>query len=226
MEQQVIFTKRAFNAILTETLDRSPLETGGIFIGYVLDNGIWIVVETIPPGIKTVNHQAYFEYDADFINYLSNVIAKQYKGNLQVLGLWHRHPGSMDSFSGTDDVTNLQFSKANTCGAISALVNCDPKCRITMYHVNHAGEYERINWMVDDGLIPDELLALRFNKEEDLPVINRNGFIISPEHISPASSTVVADNPGAVDWATVEADYSWFDAVQDFKEIVRKLFKI
>ena len=65
MEQQVVFTRRAFNAILTETLDRSPLETGGIFIGYVLDNGVWIVVEAIPPGIKTVNRQAYFEYDAD-----------------------------------------------------------------------------------------------------------------------------------------------------------------
>ena len=70
MITHVIFTKRAFNAIITETIDKNPVETGGIFIGYLLDNGVFIVVETIPPGIKTVNQRAYFEYDADFINYL------------------------------------------------------------------------------------------------------------------------------------------------------------
>lgn len=172
MDCQVVFTPRAFNAIITETLDKHPLETGGIFIGYVLDNGVWIVVETIPPGIETVNQYAYFEYDASFINYLSNVVAKQYKGNLQVLGLWHRHPGSMDTFSGTDDVTNLQFARAGRVGALSALVNCDPKCRLTVYHVDQDGAYTRVNWMVDnDGLIPEELLALHFNSEEDLPTL-------------------------------------------------------
>jgi len=226
MEQQVVFTRRAFNAILTETLDRSPLETGGIFIGYVLDNGIWIVVETIPPGIKTVNRQSYFEYDADFINYLSNVIAKQYKGNLQVLGLWHRHPGSMDFFSGTDDVTNLQFSKANKCGAISALVNCDPKCRITMYHVDHSGEYTKLNWVVDDGLIPDELLDLRFNTEEDLPVINQDGYIITADSVANNNTSDGDGNPGEVGIAAVEAEYTLFDAARDFKIIVKKLLKI
>ena len=108
----IVFTKRAFNAIVTEAIDKHPLETGGIFIGYILDNGIWIVIETIPPGIDTINQRAYFEYDANFINYLSNVIAKQYKGNLQILGLWHRHPSSMDVFSSTDDGTNVNFAKA------------------------------------------------------------------------------------------------------------------
>lgn len=199
MNQQVVFTQRAFNAILTETLDRSPLETGGIFIGYVLDNGIWIVVETIPPGIKTVNSQSYFEYDTNFVNYLSNVVAKQYKGNLEVLGLWHRHPGSMDSFSRTDGGTNLKFARANTCGAISALVNCDPRCRISMYHVNRAGEYERIPWTVDDGLIPEELLVLRFNQEEDLPVITRDGLVIPAGNGSPEKPAAVDDAPGVVE---------------------------
>lgn len=45
MISHVIFTKRAFNAIVTETIDKNPVETGGIFIGYLLDNGVCIVVE-------------------------------------------------------------------------------------------------------------------------------------------------------------------------------------
>ncbi|MDR1330704.1 MAG: Mov34/MPN/PAD-1 family protein [Tannerella sp.] len=165
-----MFTKRAFNAIVTETIDRDPLETGGVFIGYILDNGIWIVVETIPPGIETTNRRAYFEYDTKFINYLSNVIARQYKGNLQVLGLWHRHPGSMDTFSSTDDGTNVTFAKANPLGAISGLINWDPKMRLTMYHVDSQCHYTKTDWSVDDGMIPENLLALRFTDPSGLPV--------------------------------------------------------
>jgi integrative and conjugative element protein (TIGR02256 family) len=170
----IVFTKRAFNAIVTETIDKHPLETGGIFIGYILDNGIWIVVETIPPGIETINQRAYFEYDANFINYLSNVIAKQYKRNLQVLGLWHRHPSSMDTFSSTDDDTNVMFARANPLGAISGLVNWDPKMRLTMYHVDSQCHYTKIDWIVDDSIIPEELLALRFTDPSEFPILGRS----------------------------------------------------
>ena len=166
---QVVFTKRAFNAIVTETIDKNPLETGGIFIGYLLDNGIWVVVETIPPGIETTNQHAYFEYDTKFVNYVANVVAKQYKGNLSVLGLWHRHPGSMDVFSSTDDTTNIKFAKENKFGAISAIVNCDPNMRLTMYHVDSQCNYMKIDWSVDDGVIPENLLELRYSNVSELP---------------------------------------------------------
>lgn len=171
--QYVVFTKRAFNAIVTETLARNPIETGGIFLGYMLDNGIWAVVETIPPGIKTINTVAYFEYDTEFVNYLANVVALQYKEKIQVLGLWHRHPGNYDVFSGTDDGTNKLFANStpNGCGAISALVNCDPQLRLSMFAVDREANYTPISWVVDDGdIIPEHLLALRYENVEHLPI--------------------------------------------------------
>ena len=170
--QYVVFTKRAFNAIVTETLARNPIETGGIFLGYILDNGVWVVVETIPPGIRTVNELAYFEYDTDFVNYLANVVALQYKEKIQVLGLWHRHPGSYDVFSGTDDGTNYKFANGTPegFGAISALVNCDPEFRLTMYAVDRRVHYTPIPWVIDNGdIIPEELLALRFPDADNVP---------------------------------------------------------
>lgn len=170
--QYVVFTKRAFNAIVTETLARNPIETGGIFLGYILDNGIWAVVETIPPGIRTVNEMAYFEYDTDFVNYMANVVALQYKERIQVLGLWHRHPGSFDVFSGTDDSTNYLFANSTPegCGSISALVNCDPQLRLSMFAVDRSVHYTPIPWVVDEGdIIPEELLALRFENANNLP---------------------------------------------------------
>lgn len=170
--QYVVFTKRAFNAIVTETLARNPIETGGIFLGYMLDNGIWVVVETIPPGIKTINEMAYFEYDTGFVNYLANVVAQQYKEQIQVLGLWHRHPGSYDTFSGIDDGTNRLFANGTPegCGAISALVNCDPQLRLSMFAVDRDIHYTPIPWIVDDGdIIPENLLALRYEDTSNLP---------------------------------------------------------
>lgn len=166
----VVFSQRAFNSIVTETIHKHPVETGGILIGYVLDNGVRIVVENIPPGQNSQHKWGYFEYDEVFVNYLSNVVARQYKGNLQVLGLWHRHPGSLDTFSTTDDETNLLFAQGQSYGSISALVNCDSKMRITMYHVDQLGQYTHIDWFVDDGdLIPEEYLQLWYTTEESLP---------------------------------------------------------
>ncbi len=170
MEQQtVVFSERAWNAIVSETLDKNPLETGGIFLGYVLEGGVWIVVETVPPGWKTVNTVVDFEYDTTFVNYLANVIYKQYDKRLRVLGLWHRHPGSMDYFSSTDDVTNKKFASHMPVGSISGLVNMDPKLRITMYHVSPDGKYERMNYAVDHGdLIPQKYLELKYAQEGNI----------------------------------------------------------
>ena len=178
MENQpyVVFTQRAFNSILTETIHKHPVETGGILIGYVLDSGARIVVENIPPGPQSTHQWGYFEYDVDFVHYLSNVVARQYVGNLQVLGLWHRHPGSMDTFSSTDDGTNRMFASEHPLGAISALVNCDPRARITMYHVAPNGAYTPIEWFVDDGdLIPENYLKLWYSSEEQMPMLTQRG---------------------------------------------------
>ncbi|HIT16477.1 MAG TPA: Mov34/MPN/PAD-1 family protein [Candidatus Avimuribaculum pullicola] len=230
----VVFTQRAFNAIVTETIDKHPIETGGILIGYILDNGVWVVIENIPPGYHTIHRQAYFEYDAEFVNYLQNVVATQYEGRLsmQVLGLWHRHPGSMDVFSSTDDETNLLFAKGRRYGAISALVNCDPKMRITMYHVDQHGEYEDIDWYVDNGeMIPDDFVALRFTTEEDLPVFNSRGVVedttrreeqVANDDGSDESNTEIIDTIMQADIKSAKG-YTPDDAYNDFKKIIRKL---
>lgn len=227
MISHVIFTKRAFNAIITETIDKNPVETGGIFIGYLLDNGVCIVVETIPPGIKTINQRAYFEYDADFINYLSNVIAKQYVGNLHVLGLWHRHPGSMDSFSTTDDGTNILFARNNgKYGAISALVNCDPKLRLTMYHVDSNCGYTPIDWSVDDGIIPADFLKLHYEDASNLPILGEQ-----PYNLGITIPTSSNDNKGndLIEDSMCQSpeigasNYNIADAIDDFCKIIKKL---
>lgn len=167
--QLVVFSDRAYNAIIRESFDKDPIETGGILLGHILDNGIWIVMEVLPPGPKSIFQYAYFEYDEAFVNYLAQSVANQYKRPLDLLGLWHRHPASMDVFSSTDDGTNATFARLNEKGAISALVNIDPTFRITMYHLDHSvrmskgrPEYERIDVEVGNDIIPAEYFEYRY----------------------------------------------------------------
>lgn len=163
----VVFSNKAYNAIIRETFDKHPVETGGILLGHIID-GIWLVMEVLPPGINSIFQTAYFEYDEQFVNYLAQSVANQYKKPLSLLGLWHRHPGSMDVFSGTDDQTNSTFARQLTKGVISGLVNVDPKFRFTMYYLdrNKIGkvrpEYEKIDVEVGDDIIPPSFFELKY----------------------------------------------------------------
>ena len=173
--KMVVFSDKAYNAIIRETFEWDPVETGGILLGHILDNGCWIVMEVLPPGYSegregdNVHHEmGYFEYNQRFVNYLANSVATQYKIPLELLGLWHRHPGSMDHFSSTDDGTNKTFASRNPNGAISGLVNVDPKLRMTMYYINHNDtgmgrpNYQTVDVEVGSDLIPEEYFEMQY----------------------------------------------------------------
>jgi len=161
---KVIFSNRAYTALLSETQEKITTETGGIFLGYYED-GTWYVVESIDPGPNSIFEVAYFEYDQKYVTHLINKIAKMYQRNLSLLGLWHRHPGSFDIFSNTDDGTNHAYAQLAPQGAISALVNIDPNFRLTIYHVPKNLRYQKIPYQVGDQYFPEGVLSLRTTDE-------------------------------------------------------------
>lgn len=179
----VVFSDKAYNAIIRETFEWDPVETGGILLGHILDNGYWIVMEVLPPGYgegregDNVFHEyGYFEYNRKFVNYLAKSVSEQYEIPLELLGLWHRHPGSMDHFSGTDNVTNSTFAAQNPHGVISGLINIDPQLRMTMYYLPHNGgvsrysgrpNYQVVDIEVGSDLIPEEYFKLRYFQGEE-----------------------------------------------------------
>ena len=161
----VIIGERAYADILNETLQNLGTETGGILLGDKVDN-VWYVVESIDPGPKAILRSAYFEYDQPYVTHLANKIRRRYRAKLRLLGLWHRHPGSFDRFSSTDDRTNSTF--ARTCGgaAISGLVNIDPTFRMTFYLVTNSPPHaERIAVDVGDRHLPINLLRVWSSEE-------------------------------------------------------------
>lgn len=160
MPSCVVFSERAFISLLVETQEKLTTETGGVFLGYRKED-IWYVIESIDPGPQSIFRATYFEYDQAYVNHLINKVSRLYKTQLDLIGLWHRHPGSFDRFSGTDDITNTSYAELNKEGAVSALVNIDPNFRITMYEVKLPLQYKKIPIAVGDTYIPKELLAMR-----------------------------------------------------------------
>ncbi len=157
---RVVFSNRAYASVLAETTEKIKTETGGLFLGTVQDD-TWYIIEAIDPGPKSIFEVAYFEYDQKYTQHLINKVANLYDRHLTLIGLWHRHPGSFDQFSSTDDGTNAKYASMREEGAISALVNIDPTFRITMYQVDRPCRYRKIAYDVGDNLIPDELLKFK-----------------------------------------------------------------
>ena len=173
MLEKVVFSERAIISLLSETQEHIHTETGGVFLGHRCEK-IWYIVEAVDPGINCIFQPAYFEYDDVYLNHLMNKIDRLYKVPLELMGLWHRHPGSFDQFSGTDDGTNIKYARKHADGAISALVNIDPTFRITMYHVTDPLNYRKVKYSVGDKLFPPEYLAYA-NRKKYLNLINYSG---------------------------------------------------
>ena len=135
--RRVVLSDRAYLSLLAEVLSWGRHETGGIFFGQVR-RGVWYVVEATDPGYpgKTVHTPCYHEMDPEYYNHLYPVLSRLYKRDLYVLGFWHRHPGSLDKFSGVDDRSNDAFARNIGPGCVSILVNMDPTERLTCYFLD------------------------------------------------------------------------------------------
>lgn len=152
---KVFFSKRAYLTILIETMEKIKTETGGLFLGK-FENDICYIVETIDPGPNSLFKEDLFKYDRKYTEHLINKIRRLYVEDLELVGLWHRHPGSFDRFSKIDDITNTKFSKMRREGAISALVNIDPNFRLNVFHVSDGCNYEKVDFEVENSEILDK----------------------------------------------------------------------
>ena len=121
------------------------------------------MVEATDPGMDTIHTHSHHEMDQDYHNHIYPVLSRLYKHDLHLLGLWHRHPGSLDTFSHDDNMTNRAFSKAIGNGTLSFLVNFDPDFRLTCYYMDNegSGEYFKLPVSIGDKHFKGtDLLAL------------------------------------------------------------------
>ena len=154
--RHVLLNDRAYASIISEVLKNGKNETGGVLVGNIV-NGIWYVIDSLDPGLETTNQQTYFQWDADYVNHLVETISLIYRYPVTILGFWHRHPGSMDFFSATDEDTIRSNLRESRFGLLSMLVNIDPELRMSFYYCWEESLH-RVHYDVGDEYFPVELL--------------------------------------------------------------------
>ncbi len=150
---------RALASILNELDDfrEYKLETGGVFLG-VIDNDDYYIIESSSPGMNAVHRVNSFEYDAEFIGYISTKHANIYKHPLEVIGLWHTHWDGENMFSEPDNMLNHKFVDAYKTNIISLLITESDQLMMKAYLVDSADECKNINIQYGDLNIPKEYL--------------------------------------------------------------------
>ncbi|HVG16586.1 MAG TPA: Mov34/MPN/PAD-1 family protein, partial [Chitinophagaceae bacterium] len=221
---EIIFSTRACNAMISETLDKIPTETGGILLGRVIDS-VWYVLESIDPGPNSIFTITYFEYDTPYVNHLANMLSKQYKLELEVLGLWHRHPGSLDRFSNTDNGTNAAFARMTSKGAISGLINIDPTLRLTMYHVGYPLHYEQIPFKIGDHLLPGRLFEYKHSEEKNQISLNQHCLPFVSRNTLPSEEIKVPKGVEAIK-AWIKQNASYIQAINLLADRYKKLLAL
>lgn len=159
----VYLSDNAFRDVALELADHPTTETGGILLGEGTDKG-WFVVEVLDPGPRTIRSAAYFEYNHTYATHLAHKVARRYQSPLRLLGLWHRHPGSLDEFSRTDDETHVEYLRLLRAPFVSMLVNVDPDFRMTFYRVEPTSRwprYVRVECAIGDEHFPPAMLRRR-----------------------------------------------------------------
>ena len=159
--RKVVLSDRALIQIYNESRSRIETETGGLLLGHYED-GVWYVIEASDPGINAKFYNSYHEGDDVYENHVCGVISRIYKHPLVFLGMWHRHPGSLDRFSDTDDRTNCKYAASAGNGCISAIINYDPEFRITFYYAEQQGEHCQMSYTKVDVEVGNDKIT---NKE-------------------------------------------------------------
>lgn len=145
---KVLFSERAMSSIYSEMQANINVETGGVFLGEIVD-GDFYVLESVSPGPNSIHNSNSFEYDSAYLNYTINKLLGIYEENVEVVGIWHQHLSGSSTFSIHDDIMNFKFADISRNGIISAIMNPDAFFSIKMYYVNKNHEYSIIDYKVN-----------------------------------------------------------------------------
>jgi len=111
----VVWIKRkALTRLNKEVTDKSPMETGGILLGYINyspDNCDIVVTDAVGPGRNSTHGEFSFTPDS---KYHDGAIARRYTSSGRIvtyLGDWHSHPGGRPSLSRRDKATLVAIAE-------------------------------------------------------------------------------------------------------------------
>lgn len=167
----IIMSPRAQRTIYAESVFygvRQQRETGGALAG-VYSDGIWYIADAFEAGPSGEHTWGDVKLDEKYQSYRLDAL-KRVHGGVNLIGLWHQHPGGLNVFSGDgngpDAKTNRRFAEAIGGRCISIIATTEREVVLHPYlvDINRKGErghpyYERLQYGVSD--IPAKILCTK-----------------------------------------------------------------
>lgn len=91
--------------------EKSPLETGGMLIGYIALTGEPVVTSIIGPGPKAKHRRFKFTPDGSYQQTILEAHFKETDGRETYLGDWHTHPRGAPTLSYLDKCTLARIAR-------------------------------------------------------------------------------------------------------------------
>lgn len=101
-------------AINKLAVEKFPLETGGLLMGYIAANGDYVISNVIGPGPNAMHLEQSFIPDNEYQQANLEDIFLSSKGKVTYLGDWHTHPNGVPILSRTDKETLRQIALTST----------------------------------------------------------------------------------------------------------------
>jgi integrative and conjugative element protein (TIGR02256 family) len=101
----------AYNEMLALAVAKYPMETGGMLLGYISDNGDAVVTRTIGPGPNAKHGRFRFIPDNNYQQATLGTYFRSTEGRETYLGDWHTHPNGDNALSTTDMRTLARIAK-------------------------------------------------------------------------------------------------------------------
>ena len=100
----------AYDEIIKDSNKWNPLETGGVFMGYIAKNDDIVVTDIIDCGDNSKHNRYSFDPDQKYqLNEICDIY-QQSKGLVTYLGDWHTHPSGTTNLSNRDKRTLVKIA--------------------------------------------------------------------------------------------------------------------
>lgn len=118
-----------------------PLETGGVIVGYVAENGDPVVFGAVGPGPAAVHRHQRFTPDHEWQCQQLDHIFEKSSETLVYVGDWHTHPDGSSRMSWLDHRTLRAIAnhrQAKTSSPLMLIGGGSPEARIWTGHRYHS----------------------------------------------------------------------------------------
>ena len=102
--------------MLALAVAKCPMETGGMLLGYISNNGDAIVTRIIGPGPNAKHSRFRFVPDNNYQQATLETYFRSTEGRETYLGDWHTHPNGDNALSTTDMRTLARIAKEPKSG--------------------------------------------------------------------------------------------------------------